>query len=479
MSGDSPITIASGSRRTTPITEPTAASPSPPSAAAAHDALGQARIPWQALVEWGLLATGVLIYVALPHIIDGDAGVRYDALTRLVDHGQLTSMRYSIVQEIASIPLYLLGMLRQRAFAFVERFNMLVFFGGLVILYSLLRQHLDADVLRRFLLLLVAGSMFPYHTTNYYGEIFTAIAVATGLALTARHRLIAGMTTAVIGVVNSPATVGGLCLVAARKARQTKHWLRWAVPVAAALVLTALEAWLRRGSPFRSGYEGNAGARTVLPYSARPGFSYPIVLGVLSELLSFGKGIAFFAPGLLLIFAKRDRFTAIAEDFYRSCGLFLCGLVLVYAKWWSWYGGWYWGPRFLLFAGFPASLLLAYHLSTTKDRQSVRVLVLGLLFLSVWVAASGAVFRQDGQGICQQNNYALESLCWYVPEFSPLILPFIHHRPLPLQDRLTLAYFAVVGVCLAVPTLRRLWTDVGPLDLIGAHWRGRRHAAQA
>jgi hypothetical protein len=356
---------------------------------------------------------------------------------------------------------------------------MLVFFGGLVTLYWLLREHLDADVLRRFLLLLVAGSMFPYHTENYYGEIFTAVGVATGLALTARHRALAGMTAAVLGVVNSPATVGGLCLVAVRNAWRTKHWLRWAVPVLAALTLTALESWLRRGSPFRSGYEGDAGALTVLPYSARPGFSYPIMLGVLSELLSFGKGIAFFAPGLVLIFAKRDRFTPVAEDFYQTCGLFLCGLILTYAKWWSWYGGWYWGPRFLLFAGFPASLLLAYHLSTTKDRPPVRVLVLGLLFLSVWVAANGAIFRQDGQGVCQDYNYALESLCWYVPEFSPLVLPFIHHRPLPLQDRLTLAYFAVVGVCLAVPALRQLWTDVRPPDRAGARWRGRRHTAQA
>jgi hypothetical protein len=65
------------------------------------------------------------------------------------------------------------------------------------------------------------------------------------------------------------------------------------------------------------------------------------------------------------------------------------------------------------------------------------------------------VFRQDGQGICQQNNYALESLCWYVPEFSPLILPFIRHRPLDVHDQLTLAYFASVGCCLSVPIIRQ------------------------
>ena len=84
-----------------------------------------------------------------------------------------------------------------------------------------------------------------------------------------------------------------------------------------------------------------------------------------------------------------------------------------------------------------------------------------LLALSVWVAANGAVFRQDDQGICQANNYALESLCWYTPEFSPLVLPFIHHRVLDLRERLTLAYFAAVGLCLAIPTARRLF-ERGP-----------------
>src|SRR4029078_4990998 len=38
---------------------------------------------------------------------------------------------------------------------------------------------------------------------------------------------------------------------------------------------------------------------------------------------------------------------------------FLAGLILVYARWWAWYGGWGWGPRFLLYAGVPSALGLA------------------------------------------------------------------------------------------------------------------------
>jgi hypothetical protein len=280
--------------------------------------------------------------------------------------------------------------------------------------------------------------------------------VSVALVLYGLDRFAAGTIAVVLGVVNTPVALGALALVAARGAWRSKEWVRWAVPVIAATALIVLETWIRRGAPLHSGYEGDAGARTALPYSARPGFSYPLFLGVISELLSFGKGIVFFAPGLLLAFAKRDPFSPSVERFYRNSGIFLCGLVLVYAKWWSWYGGWYWGPRFLLFAALPSSLLLAFHISRSTPRPSVRVATLAILWLSVWVAASGAVFGQDGQGVCQQNNYALEPFCWYVPEFSPLILPFISHRILGLRDRLLLTYFASVGACLALPILRSL-----------------------
>src|SRR6185436_5776493 len=105
-----------------------------------------------------------------------------------------------------------------------------------------------------------------------------------------------------------------------------------------------------RGGFLTTGYSGDEGFRTVLPFSGRSGFSYPFALGVLSMLLSFGKGILFFAPGLLLVAQARrlaDRKVAALIDAWM---LFLVGLVLVYARWWAWYGGWFWGPRFLLIA---------------------------------------------------------------------------------------------------------------------------------
>ena len=65
-----------------------------------------------------------------------------------------------------------------------------------------------------------------------------------------------------------------------------------------------LENTVLRKSAFSSGYENNHGYQTLLPYSGLPGFSYPPFYGVLSMLLSFGKGLLFFAPGLVLVFGR-------------------------------------------------------------------------------------------------------------------------------------------------------------------------------
>ena len=46
------------------------------------------------------------------------------------------------------------------------------------------------------------------------------------------------------------------------------------------------------------------GIKTIMPYSGRPGFSYPFLFGLLSILFSFGNGLLFFTPGLLLPIRK-------------------------------------------------------------------------------------------------------------------------------------------------------------------------------
>jgi hypothetical protein len=171
---------------------------------------------------------------------------------------------------------------------------------------------------------------------------------------------------------------------------------------------------------------GEKGFATALPYSGLPGFSYPLFFGVMSVLLSFGKGILFYIPGLTLFFSARVRsFLHLDNATGFALAAFAIATVLVYAKWWAWYGGNFWGPRFFLILCFPATLAFVAVIQMIEKTWGLTLWAVAALLLSTWVAIDGYVFAQSHLDLCWQNNYALESLCWYVPEFSALWRPFV------------------------------------------------------
>jgi hypothetical protein len=422
-----------------------------------------------------LAATGViLIFSGLPHRITGDASVRLEALASLLDHGRLSAMSYSMVGPLFSAPLYYLGKLVFEPGWWCARYNTVIFALTLVTLDWLLEERVDRRLLRTFFVVLVAASMFPNHLADYYSEVFTAACIAVGGAALAVDRTGLGWTSLVLGVVNTPAAMVGLALVAARETWNRRR-LRHLAPVLAAALPIVLEAWIRRGSPFVTGYEGNAGVPTVLTYSGRPGFSYPLFFGLLSLMFSFGKGLVFFAPGLVLpMRADPPHARQPLYECYRTWMLMLAGLTLVYAKWWSWYGGWFWGPRFLLFASFPASLAVAVALRrapTLRGRALLAVAV--VVTLSVWVGINGAIFNQDTLAICLQDNYALEALCWYTPEFSALWRPFVVPTTMKFVEVLFAGYCGAVFAWLAAPLARPILAQ-GRLSLRSVSARLRR-----
>ncbi len=96
--------------------------------------------------------------------------------------------------------------------------------------------------------------------------------------------------------------------------------------------------WMRFGSPFDTGYHFEAGE----------GFNGPLLAGLYGLLLSPYRGIIYHQPLTLLAligfvpFWRRHRWMA---------GLTVAVaviLVLVFSKWWIWWGGFAWGPRFLV-----------------------------------------------------------------------------------------------------------------------------------
>lgn len=394
-------------------------------------------------VDAALLIVGLAILWAIPHSIGGDAEIRFQSLTALLKDGRLAAQRYSMVGPIFAAPLFYAGL---TAF-----YNVAIFTLALAFFWRELR-----DV--RLLVLLVFASMFPNHVQVFYGEPFTALTVTAGVLLLTRDRTLPGWALIVLGAVNTPAAVLGVAGIALLEARRTKRWALLLLP-ALVVALVLLENLVMRGHPLRTGYQGDTGFKTVMPYSGGPDFTYPLFFGLLAVVLSFGKGLLFFTPGLFVPPAsdtdarlRRVRALLLA---------FVLGLVIVYSRWWAWYGGIFWGPRFFLVASVPACLVLHTHLASSAPRSARLNAVLALaLALSFWVGVNGIAFDMAGMQICSANDYALEALCHFTPEFSPLWHPFVDPsviRPLAI---VVCIFWAVALAWTGRDVFRQLVRDV-------------------
>ena len=194
--------------------------------------------PTVAMLEAGLIIAGLIILLfATPHEIYSDDLQRFKALSELLTQGKISDIPYSMVGPLFSAPLWLLGKLCQTPAWWCARYNFFLFAGGILLMYFMLRRHLCGTILRRFLLILIFGSMFPHHQTWYYGEVFTAVLVGIGILAVCVHNSFWGWCCLVIGVVNTPASAVALLLVVGVKAVQDKKLRDLIALVAANIVL--------------------------------------------------------------------------------------------------------------------------------------------------------------------------------------------------------------------------------------------------
>ncbi len=178
------------------------------------------------LVSRAALETALIVVVLLghlllmPHWIYGDGARRFAELDALLRNGQIPDDKYSIIGPLLSAPLWFLGNVFRDAAWWEAHYNLFLFGLGLLAIYSILKDHVDRGLIRKFLLILAAFSMFPVPLTSYYGETFTALLVGIGL----------------LAAVFGPALWGWIAV-----ARQTWGLLRRAS-------LTSLTGW-RRAAP--------------------------------------------------------------------------------------------------------------------------------------------------------------------------------------------------------------------------------------
>lgn len=398
----------------------------------------------------------------MDHTIGGDARYRFDDLDNLLRHGDWKPLKaeasgFSAIGPLVSSPLYYLDRAYGQPETFLPLFNVLLL-GAAVLA---LRLVFSGAILQRLTLLILLGSMFPHHISTYYAETFSALAMGAGILLIAHERFALGTVFVSLGAANTPALLVPLGLLCAYEGWRERR-LRYALPAFIAACLYLGEAWLRRGNPFSTFYLERMPAKTLMPYSGEAGFSYPLFFGLLSILLSFGKGLVFYTPGAFL---KPLQLVALSEPIqraYRMSVVFLLGMVLLYAKWWAWSGDWFWGPRFFLFACLPASLSLALRIGASDTKPQDDALTLVAVVLSIWVGVNGILFSTNQMDLCTHNDGRLGAYCHYTGEFSALWRPFVTRPFIGGRTLMSLAFGMWVAVYLSRPVINRLVQAMKP-----------------
>ncbi|HEY3999568.1 MAG TPA: hypothetical protein VGO93_11920 [Candidatus Xenobia bacterium] len=387
-------------------------------------------------VELALTAVGVVVLFLYMHFdLWGDGLVRYRALDALLGHGALAAQKYSLIGPLFSAPLWYLGKVCQTSEWWCARYNFFLFTGALLVWWRLPEAWVPGRLRTRFLLILVVASMFASpHLESYYGEPFTVLLASFALLALAHDYPRTGLVLLFLSAANAPATLPAVVLAAVAHGWHSRRWSALGVvPVAAGVVVA--EGLLHGGW---HGYVVEAANGTPFP------------VGLLSLTLSFGKGILFFAPGLWL--CRRALIATLPDALAHTLHLWLwyvLGLLLFYASWWDWSGDFFWGPRFMLMAALPASLLMAAALETPGQVRSLLVLSC-IVAWSVWVAAEGTVFGPLDTAAYQNET----NIFCYVPDYSVLLRPLCATVVVNGADKLMLGWSVGVLALLLAPVIK-------------------------
>ena len=173
-------------------------------------------------------------------------------------------------------------------------------------------------------------------------------------------------------------------------------------PIVALGMVQVAYQWWAFGDPLSGGYRGE-------------GWQTPLWLGLYGLLFSPGKSLLLFVPLSLLsawgwvywIGAGRRREALL----FISC--FLLWL-LFHAGWWTWHGGWSWGPRFMA-SMLPFLILPIGSLWRLGNGARIAIIVLALAGFAVQL---GGVLVNFGDYMLWIND---EDKILFNPAFTPLV----------------------------------------------------------
>ena len=243
--------------------------------------------------------------------------------------------------------------------------------------------------------LVAAGAVLGTYLLPYGRDFFTEPLVALGLVVMVERALAgrelhagAALAFAVLArpqsAVFAPLLLGFVLL----RGGGVAAVLRTLPPLAIVALVTVAYNLYRFHDALQFGYEP----------PADPGFTTPLLEGAGGLLLSPEKSVVLFAPAIVLVpFAvvalwRRERALAAL-----LAALFAATFVLA-ATWWSWQGGWSWGPRLLI----PGVAVVLVALGPWIGENRSRLRLAAVLFAVGFVLSFSAVLAPAGTQLLQR-----------------------------------------------------------------------------
>jgi hypothetical protein len=263
-----------------------------------------------------------------------------------------------------------------------------------------------------------------------------------------------------------------LPLARGEDAQRRRRWfhgvLGFAVGLALCLAVLAVYNYTRFGSPLETGYGGVLDRWTT-----------PFLEGFGGLLISPGRGLFVYCPILLASLAALPSFTRRHGPVAAFMLLALLELLLFYATWYRWEGGWCWAPRFLIPVVPLLVLPLAEFLENPPRARSSRYGLVVLTLASGLVAWSGTRVSYNDftnwvryEHVLNQAEYARLG----IENYYDLLLwdwsmaPVVKYWGFPSENYfllehalrspgIALAFFglAAVGLVLSILMGRRAW----------------------
>lgn len=248
--------------------------------------------------------------------------------------------------------------------------------------------------------LVAIGTVLGTYALPYGRDFFTEPLVALGLVVMIERALCghhtqsgAALALAILARPQSAAFAPLLVVFVVLRGSGPAAVVRALVPLAIAAGVTVAYNVVRFADPLQFGYKP----------PADPGFTTPLWEGTKGLLLSPEKSVFLFAPAILLVAPaavtlwRRGQRATVAFVVALFAAVF--GLA---ATWWSWMGGWSWGPRLILPGVVVLLALLGPWIGARAGRMRVTAALFGIGFVlsfSAVVAPAGAQLLDRRAGV--------------------------------------------------------------------------------